>query len=142
MAISEKEVIWGYQMIFGREPESVEALQANMNSLDLHTLQNRFLASTEFLLKRKNFAAAYVQNVQDADFVAVHPSIEYEATLNQLVECTAKVLNDNEFVRPVRPHYALRPLVDIDESDIDKNVEDYWATGSPEVEALVESLSK
>ena len=142
MAISEKEVIWGYQMIFGREPESVEALQANMNSLDLHTLQNRFLASTEFLLKRKNFAAAYVQDVQDADFVAVYPSIEYEATLNQLVECTAKVLNDNEFVRPVRPHYALRPLVDIDESDIDKNVEDYWATGSPEVEALVKSLSK
>ena len=141
MAISEKEVLWGYQMIFGREPESVDALHANMNSVDLHTLQNRFLASTEFLLKRKNYAAAYRQEVQDADLGAAHGAVEYEATLNQLVECAAKVLYDNKFVRPVHPHYALRPLVDLDESDIDKNVEDYWATGLPEVQALVETLN-
>lgn len=141
MAISEKEVIWGYQMIFGREPESVDALHANMNSLDLHTLQNRFLASTEFLLKRKNYAAAYHQDALEADLGMADGPIEYEATLNQLVECTAKVLHNNEFVRPVRPHYALRPLVELDESDIDKNVEDYWATGLPEVQALVDSLN-
>jgi SAM-dependent methyltransferase len=142
MAISEKEVIWGYQMIFGREPESVDALHANMNSADLHTLQNRFLASTEFLLKRKNYAAAYRQDVQEDDFAPTAGAIEYEATLNQLVECTAKVLNDSEFVRAVRPHYALRPLVDLDETDIDKNVEDYWATGLPEAQALVDTLNK
>ena len=78
MAISEKEVIWGYQMIFGREPESADALHANMNSVDLHTLQSRFLASTEFLLKRKNYAAAHRQDIQDDDFGTAVGAIEYE----------------------------------------------------------------
>jgi SAM-dependent methyltransferase len=142
MAISEEEVIWGYRMILGREPESVDAVHANMGSVDLHHLHNRFLGSEEFLLKRKNYALEIGKVAQDSNSNQINQPIEYEATLNQLVDCTAKVVRDNECVRPFTPHYVHQPLSTFEDSDIDKNVEDYWSTGIPVVQELISTLGK
>ena len=56
MSITRDEVLWGYRMILGRDPESEEALIANMGSDDLYHLQKRFMGSEEFLLKRKTIS--------------------------------------------------------------------------------------
>jgi SAM-dependent methyltransferase len=140
MSITRDEVLWGYRMILGRDPESEEALVANMDSDDLYHLQKRFMSSEEFLLKRKNFLSERtVVKPRVAPFLSAQ-EVEYSATLGQLVDCVAKVRAQYAKVGPTEPHFAV--AVDPSETldSIDANVSQFWATGHAQAKDLLQPL--
>ena len=142
MSITREEVLWGYQMILGRDPESEAALVANMGSDDLYHLQQRFMSSEEFLLKRKNYIAQ--RAASQSSVVPVLPAleVEYSATLGQLVDCVAKVRAQYAKIGPTEPHFAVP--IDSPEAlnSIDTNIAQFWATGHVQAEALLQSLER
>jgi len=140
MSITRDEVLWGYRMILGRDPESEEALIANMGSDDLYHLQKRFMGSEEFLLKRKNYIAESATSQHNA--VASIPTleIEYSATLGQLVDCVAKVRGQYAKVGPTEPHFSV-PVGSPEALDsVDTNISQFWATGHVQAQDLLQSL--
>ena len=142
MSITREEVLWGYRTIFGRDPESDEALVANMASDDLYHLQQRFMRSEEFLLKRKNYMAGRKVLLPSAVPTARDFEVEYSATLGQLVDCVAKVRSQYANVGPTEPHFSVDvdPLEALD--SVEKNISQFWATGHVEAEALVKPLER
>jgi len=142
MSITREEVLWGYRMILGRDPESEDAMVANMASDDLYHLQQRLMSSEEFLVKRKNYIAerTAVSSVSMPAPVAL--MVEYAATLGQLVDCVAKVRIQYARVGPTEPHFA----VEVDSSEtldsVDTNISQFWATGHVQAHALVQPLER
>jgi SAM-dependent methyltransferase len=142
MSITRDEVLWGYRMILGRDPESEEALVANMGSDDLYHLQKRFMGSEEFLLKRKNYIAEHAALQPGAALVDASLVVEYSATLSQLVDCVAKVRSQYAKVGPTEPHFAV--LVDSPESidTVDANISQFWSTGHAQALDLLQPLER
>ena len=142
MSITRDEVLWGYRMIFGRDPESEEALIANMSSDDLYHLQKRFMGSEEFLLKRKHYLAEHSLPQPSVLPLAPALEVEYSATLGQLVECVAKVRSQYAKVGPTSPHFAVSAGSPETLDSIDTNVSQFWETGHAEAQALLQPLER
>jgi len=142
MSITRDEVLWGYRMILGRDPESEEALVANMGSDDLYHLQQRFMGSEEFLLKRKNYLAE--RNASTPSVAPLIPSleVEYSATLGQLVDCVAKLRAQYAKVGPTEPHFAVSADSPEALSSVDTNIAQFWATGHAQAQELLQSLER
>lgn len=142
MSITRDEVLWGYRMILGRDPESEEALVANMASDDLYHLQQRFMSSEEFLLKRKNYIAERAASQPSVSSVEPALEVEYSATLGQLVDCVAKVRAQYVKVGPTEPHFAV--AVDSLETlnSVDNNISQFWATGHVQAQGLLQPLER
>jgi len=142
MSITRDEVLWGYRMILGRDPESEEALIANMASDDLYHLQKRFMNSEEFLLKRKNYFTAQVA-IPPSEAPQVQTlEVEYSATLGQLVDCVSKMRAQYAKVGPIAPHFTV--VLESPETldSIEANLAQFWATGHAEAQALLEPLER
>jgi SAM-dependent methyltransferase len=142
MSITRDEVLWGYRMILGRDPESEEALVANMGSDDLYHLQQRFMGSEEFLLKRKNYLAERTASAPSVVPSAPPLEVEYSATLGQLVDCVAKVRAQYAKVGPTEPHFAVSADSPEALSSVDTNLAQFWATGHVQAQELLQSLER
>lgn len=140
MSITRDEVLWGYRMILGRDPESEEALVANMGSDDLYHLQQRFMGSEEFLLKRKTYIAETVAAPPSAVPLMPALEVEYSATLGQLVDCVAKLRSRYAKVGPTEPHFAVAVESIEALNSIDKNISQFWATGHVQAHKLLQPL--
>jgi SAM-dependent methyltransferase len=140
MSITRDEVLWGYRMILGRDPESEEALVANMGSDDLYHLQQRFMGSEEFLLKRKNYLAERTASTQSVAPLVPSQEVEYSVTLGQLVDCVAKVRAQYAKVGPTEPHFSV--VMDSPEAidSVDANISQFWATGHAQAQDLLQPL--
>jgi SAM-dependent methyltransferase len=142
MSITRDEVLWGYRMILGREPESEEALIANMGSDDLYHLQKRFMGSEEFLLKRKNYFAEQVSPPVAELPLPPALEVEYSATLGQLVDCVAKLRSQFSKVGPTSPHFAVGLEAPETLDSIEANLAQFWSTGHAEAQALLQLLAR
>ena len=142
MSITRDEVLWGYRMILGRDPESEDALVANMASDDLYHLQQRFMSSEEFLLKRKNYFAAHLTVSSISASVLPASVVEYSATLEQLVDCVSILRTQYAKVGLTEPHFAV--AVDSLEAlnSVDANISQFWATGHAQAQELLQSLER
>ena len=142
MSITRDEVLWGYRMILGRDPESEEALIANMGSDDLYHLQKRFMGSEEFLLKRKHHFIERSAPQPNASLLPLAIEVEYSATLGQLVDCVAKLRSQYLKIGPTKPHFTVAVETPEVLDSVDANLSQFWATGHAEAQVLLQSLER
>jgi len=51
--VTREEVIWGYRMLLGRDPESESAIEAQLHIPDIETLRQAFLGCPEFARSKR-----------------------------------------------------------------------------------------
>lgn len=133
MSVSRADVVWCYEKILGRSPESEAVIEAQSHWPDTKALVLAFLNSEEFLLQHPRISSA--EHAIDLGLPTVLEKlvIEAEASANELAKCAAKIKTAWEHLGSERAHYSVLSNDDFMPDKLDGELDRFWATGEVEV---------
>jgi SAM-dependent methyltransferase len=133
--VSRETVVWAYRLLFGREPESDEAVAGHQGAEDRRALVRGFLASDEF---RSSNPDAVVRALGSR--LAGPMSIELGSTREELVELTSRVASTWRELGRTRPHWSVLAGEGFLPEHIEANREEFFASGASDVAQLLAIL--
>jgi SAM-dependent methyltransferase len=142
MPVSKNEVISAYRFILGREPESEDAVTQHMSKNDsVATLRESFLRSAEFIGQRSGPTSKPVAH-SFLPLDLAKNEIEHVATSTQLAQCIAKIKAAWSHMGITKPHFSVLTNNAYLPENLDKNLDQFWASGLSEASLLERVLLK
>ncbi len=133
MPVTRDEVLWGYRMILGREPESEEAILRHLSASDRHTLRTDFLGCPEFAKLHSGQAKNEFRTLP-IDL----PKIEVDTAADdsQLSECISKISAAWRHLGSIKPHFSVLTNTSFLPDKLPETIDRFWGSGEKEAKEL------
>ena len=101
MSVTRADVVWCYEKILGRSPESEAVIEAQSHWPDTKQLVLAFVNSDEFRAHGHNTKSTQIDSVPGLPTVVDKLAVEVDATSHDLAMCAAKTCSagDNDVPR-------------------------------------------
>jgi SAM-dependent methyltransferase len=133
--VSRESVVWAYRLLFGREPESDEAVAGHQGVEDRRALVRAFVTSDEFRSCNPDAAALSL-----GSRLAGPMSIELATSREELAELTDRVAETWRELGKTRPHWSVLAGEGFLPEHIEANREEFFASGANDVAQLLAIL--
>jgi SAM-dependent methyltransferase len=150
MSVSEEEVMWCYRNLLGREPESLTVVHMHFDAADFKELVKKFTSSNEFVQLAAGSsqvpAAARPEalplNIPSYPLNAPANVVEFQASPAQFAAITAEIKKAWTHLGKSNPHFSVLTNPSYLPENLDKNIEEFWATGAQEVDRVIPVLER
>ncbi len=124
MPVTRDEVILGYKLFLGREPESELVIQNHMQCDNIDALRKRFLSSAEFSAKVPIAS-------RGAAFFAQAPRLEVDtvASGHEVSQIIDKVRETWTHLGVTKPHWSVLTNEKYLPQNLDGTIDQFWASG-------------
>lgn len=95
--ISREEVVWGYKILLGREPESESIIQASMSSLDMNAFRASLLSSTEFATKYPLNATSRLNGIEPPMDIDLDKATDFTLIFQKVIKAWKKLGEDEPY---------------------------------------------
>lgn len=134
--VSQDDVVWCYQHLLGRQPESDSAVQIKMGAPHLKALVADMVSSPEFEAR-----IAKGQDPAPRRFLQIRPmAVDTEATAEQLSACLRVMRETWSHLGNTRPHYSVLTQDRFLPDRIEDSSEEFWSSGKAEANWVVAKL--
>jgi SAM-dependent methyltransferase len=137
MSVSRENVIWCYEHILGRSPESESVIDAHLHWPDTKELALAFVSSEEFLSRRPRTPSTSPESYVGLPTVLEKLDIEVDATADELALCAAKIKNAWEHLGDEKAHYSVLSNDAYLPNTLDGVIDQFWASGELEVNQAI-----
>jgi len=136
-ALTRDDVISAYRLYLDREPESEQVIEEHLSKCSSpQELRDNFIYSTEF--RQNNPALHFPVLIGDEPAM----SIESTCAPDQLQKLFDRVQSTWQQLGETEPHWSVVIAERYRQSNIDKNRDEFYATGRPHVAQLFGSLAR
>ena len=142
MTVSRDDVVWCYQNLLERDPESDEIVETHLNTHDFKQLVLGFVGSPEFLsrLRRANLAS-FVGGL-GLPSVLDRLDIDVDATDDELGQCAAKIKSAWEHLGNEKAHWSVLASDAFLPTSLYGSIDTFWASGELDVSQAIRALSQ
>jgi SAM-dependent methyltransferase len=134
LAVTEDDVIWCYQSLLGRAPESREAVQKLVAAADIRALVLLFLASPEYQKRNARHALVPLSEGQ--------MDVEVTASTAEMLRLQDRIRAAWTHLGEARPHHSVLTADEyLAESINDRSIEQFYQSGEPEA-ATIDAILK
>lgn len=138
--VTRDDIVWCYQKLLGREPESEAIIKSHFITTDFRQLVLNFVDCQEFLARRPSI------NLKESD-ANLPPflkkmSIEFEASDTELASCAAKIKAAWEHLGEERAHHSVLTYEAFRPENLSGSIESFWASGKLEAHSAVQMLAQ
>lgn len=125
-ALTETDVIAGYRLILGREPENQDVIRVHLGARDIQHLRSNLLRSDEFRGQLTSLAGVIP--------VGLHMSVdrvevEVSATPEQLSEMLHRTAHTWQSLGAAEPHWSVLTADDFKSASIARTKADFYKSG-------------
>lgn len=123
-AVTRQQVIWCYQNLLGREPESEAAIEGHLGCRDFEALVRAFVASAEYLRlrKRRPYRALPLPELR----------VDVDADEARLAEIVHRMRRTWQGLGETRPHFSVMTSDAFLPDRLDSSLAVFWASGEHE----------
>lgn len=142
MSVSKEDVVWCYQNLLGRDPESSEAVDVHLKTWpNFKQMILSFIASSEFLAPRPNVSLPVVSPVMSL-LPPVLPKLEIDvnASSRELGKCAAKIKAAWEHMGDEKAHFSVLSNDDYMPDKLDDSIDFFWRSGEIEAAQAIRAL--
>jgi SAM-dependent methyltransferase len=143
MPITRTDILWCYQTLLGRQPESEAAIASHASHDSFDSLVKSFTDGLEFQLRNttsNGVSAPHVASYIPFDLPALN--IELGASPQDLVRCEQKIKNAWEHLGRERAHFSVLTNDDFLPGNFESASERFWTSGDAEAARAERILAK
>ncbi len=133
MSVTRADVVWCYEKILGRSPESEAVIEAQSHWPDTREMVLAFVNSQEFLLQHPRASSTAGASILELPLVLDKLAIEIAATPHELALCAARIKDAWEHLGKEKAHYSVLSSDEFLPDNLPGVIDRFWATG--EIEA-------
>jgi SAM-dependent methyltransferase len=142
MSVTKEDVVWCYQNLLEREPESAEVVAAHLEKRDFKQLIMGFLDSKEFLSHKLGVNLAGVSANIGLPPVLDKLDIDVAATGEELGKCAAKIKAAWEHLGNEKPHWSVLAAAAYLPDNLKVSIDRFWTTGAMDAAQAIRALSQ
>ena len=132
MSVTREEVLWCYQNLLGREPESDEAIRVHLDNKTLRDVVNAFTNSEEFRQQRMEFKRAAIAPINIRPLALDVQQIDISASAEELDRCAAKIKDAWQTMGAEQPHFSVLSQAQFLPENLSESIASFWESGENE----------
>lgn len=140
--VTVDDVIWCYQNLLGRDPESDAVVRAHQNHNDFRSLVQGFVASPEYAIKQMGLLTPLAKREMWHSLTLNSLVVEIDANETQLAACVAKIKEAWTHLGKNRPHHSVLTSSQYLPENLAGSIDTFWATGLQEAATLQKVLAR
>lgn len=138
--VSRDDIVWCYQNILERQPETDGTIDGHLSTPDFRQLVLNFISSQEFIARRAK-ASLHSQEPGLPPFLD-RLQIDVDATPKDLDKCAAKIKTTWEHLGNEKAHFSVLTFEAFLPENLSTSIDSFWAWGEAEVSQVIRSLSQ
>ena len=138
--VSSDDVIWCYQNLLEREPESEEVINAHRRTINFKELVAGFVESQEF--RAKCAGITLCGSVTRLPALLERLYIEVDASKAKLGKCAAKIKKTWEHLGQEKAHFSVVTDESFLPQNLSSSIDSFWAMGVSEAEVVTRTLDQ
>lgn len=140
--VSSDDVIWCYQNLLERKPESEEVINAHRRTINFKELVAGFVDSQEFRAKCSGITLGGSGSGPFLPPLLERLHIEVDASKAQLGKCAAKIKKTWEHLGQEKAHFSVVTDESFLPQNLSSSIDSFWAMGVSEAELAARTLSQ
>ena len=138
--VSRDDILWCYQNILERQPESDGTIDGHLSTPDFRQLVLNFLSSQEYIARQAKTSL-------HSDEPGLPPfleklEIELDANSQSLNRCAAKIKTAWEHLGNEKAHFSVLTFDAFLPENLNTSIDSFWASGDAEVSQVTRALSQ
>jgi 2-polyprenyl-3-methyl-5-hydroxy-6-metoxy-1,4-benzoquinol methylase len=146
MPVTKEDVIWGYKMFLGREPESEEVIASHMGIANVGAFRDALMSCEEFTSKlpkaSAQIAAVRHEMMQRVPLYAPMNSVDYEPSPEQMGKLWKRIKHAWEALGRAGAHHSVLTNADYLPEKFAQNEAGFWNSGVEEAEWVSALIAK
>lgn len=142
--LSREEVIWCYQMMLGRRPESERVIKEQMEYDDITALRRAVFFSPEFQSQLTWLGIHPTQFTKKGEPVVQLPlnDVELDISSDQLNQLWTRLQMTWETLGSEEPHFSVLSLPQYCSEEIEQNLDQFWSSGESEASRIERIMNR
>lgn len=140
--ISREEVVWCYQHLLGRPPESEAAIRSHLGHKGFKQMVDCFVSSPEFSARQNAALSPFARREMWHAIGQAANAVDLDASAEQLAACVKKIQAAWVHLGNEKPHYSVLTDARFLPDQLADSADSFWASGEQEAATLQRILGR
>ena len=146
MPVTREDVIWGYKMFLGRDPESEDVIASHMTIANVGAFRDALMSCEEFTSKLPEVSAQVAalrhSMTQRVPLYAPMNAVDYDPSPEQMGKLWVRIKHAWEALGRAGAHHSVLTNADYLPEKFAENEDGFWKSGEEEVQWVSALIAK